>query len=142
MYSVDYDGIMKIWYFNILNSNILQLRQTISILGNVWGDANEALFVWNNGAKLFIGSDNDQVKIYTLNVSNNLYLITPEVTPTTGDRIYSVWVNVNGDKIYVATWVGCKLIIQSGGGWIVNPPSSISSILGAQSSLYIRLMNN
>ncbi len=91
---------------------------------------------------MFIGSDNDVVKIYTLNVSNNLYLTTPEVTPSTVSDILSVWVNVNGDKIYVATRVGCKLIIKSGASWLVNPPSSISSILGTNDCYYIRQMNN
>ena len=142
MYSVDYDGIMNIWNFNILNSNILQLRQTINISGLVYWASNEALFVWNNGVKLFIGSYNYVVKIYTLNSSNNLYLTTPEVTPSVGDAIYSIWVNVNGDKIYVASLVGCKLIIKSGGSWVVHPPSSISSILGTNYCLYIRQMNN
>jgi hypothetical protein len=94
---------MNIWNFNILNSNILQYRQTIDILAIVQSLCNEALFVWNNGAKLFIGSNNDVVKIYTLNISNNLYLTTPEVTPTAGGDIYSVWVNANGTKIYVGT---------------------------------------
>ena len=142
MYSVDLNGIMKIWDFNIINSNILQLRQTINIAGLVSWANNEALFVWNNGTKLFIGSWNDVVKIYTLNVSNNLYLTTPEVTPSVGNDIYSIWVNVNGDKIYVASWGGCKLIIKSGGSWVVHPPSSISSILGTNPCFNIRQMNN
>ncbi len=49
---------MNIWDFNILNPNILQFRQTINIGGNVDWVANEALYVWNNGAKLFIGCNN------------------------------------------------------------------------------------
>jgi hypothetical protein len=71
VYSVDRSGIMKIWNFNITN---LQLRQSINISGNVSWYMSDALFVWNNGAKLFIGSMNQLVKIYTLNSTNQSYI--------------------------------------------------------------------
>ena len=71
VYSVDFDGIMKIWNFNITN---LELRQTIDISGSVDWFMSDALFVWNNGAKLFIGSTNARVQIYTLNSTNQLYI--------------------------------------------------------------------
>ncbi len=82
------------------------------------------------------------VEIYSLNITTNLYITTPEITPSTGGDIYSVWVNTNGDKIYVATWVGCKLINYNGSNWIVNPPSFISSVLSTYPCSYIKKMDN
>ena len=71
VYSVEHSGIMKIWNFNITN---LELRQTIYTSRYVHWLMADALFVWNNGAKLFIGSTNARVQIYTLNSTNQLYI--------------------------------------------------------------------
>jgi hypothetical protein len=71
VYSVDNFGNMKIWGFNLTD---LQFKQLINVGPFVSWYMAEALFVWNNGAKIFMGTCNPSVvKIYTLNTGNDTY---------------------------------------------------------------------
>ncbi len=83
---------------------------------------SDALFVWNDGAKLFIGSSNQYVQIYTLNSTNQLYILPPAKTPNLGGNVYSTYVNLNGTIIYAATYYGCKKIEWNGTNWNINTP--------------------
>lgn len=74
-----------------------------------WEVSPNLIFPWNNGAKLFVGTNSPRtIKIYTLDTTTNLYILPPQTTPSLGDWLFSLFVTPSGNWIYVATWGGCK----------------------------------
>lgn len=65
--SIGSEGDLKVW--NLANTNL--------IFKQGW-NLNElfilnTLFMWNDGAKIFVGGSSKYVKVYTLNTSSGLY---------------------------------------------------------------------
>ncbi len=103
---------------------------------------SEALFVWNNGDKLFIGGANARVSIYSLNPSNGLYIQPPNTTPSLNvNIIMSIWVSVAGDSIFASTNDGCFRIVLNGTNWVLNTPSYLAT-LGTNQFNLIKFINN
>lgn len=115
---------MKIWDFNLTS---ISLRQTISVGGGFNFNMASAFFVWNGGLKIFVGGMAASVNIYNLNSATNTYVF--DTTISVGTWVYSIWVNTNCTRIFVAT-ISVIRIELIGGTWTINTPSYFPTILG------------
>ena len=123
-----------IWKFNTSDFTLSYLHN-LNISGAVFHDMIDALYVWNNGAQLFVGSSNGLVKAYLFDNSTGQYIVNG-MTPNLGDYIYAVWVSASGNKMLVAVRGGCKALDYISSSWSINTPSFLST-LGPNHFIYL-----
>ncbi len=82
------------------------------------------------------------IKVFSYNSSINLYNTIPDLSVNVGGYIYSIWININGTKMYLATNPGVKQIDWNGTTWIVSVPSYLSTLIGSTVCTYVTLVNN
>jgi hypothetical protein len=57
-------------------------------------------------------------------------------------NIYSLYVDNNGDRIFISTDFGCRVLISSGMNWTIDHPVYFSTHIANNKTTYLTLTQN